>query len=159
MKNLFVTILFITVSTLSLQAQSDTKNTIGIHGVLGNGYSTEISYQRKLFKNNRIETDFGFSPSESEDIYEFTGIYQRVWKYKSGFGFFAGAGGGIIYYDNSSVSYSGTLGKICGDVGLEYNFEIPLQIALDLRPEVYFNSNEFSDQFQNKLGLAVRYRF
>ena len=156
MRKLLAVFLFLTLSTFILQAQSDSKNTIGIHGVLGYGFLNEISYQRELFTKNRLETDFGFYVGGGLYEYQFTGIYQWVWKDKSGFGFFAGAGGGVIYYDDHFGN--GIVGKICGNVGIEYNFKFPLQIALDIRPENYF-IDALTDNFKTKLGLASRYRF
>ena len=47
-----------------------------------------------------------------------------------------------------------------GDIGIEYNFDIPLQLSLDFRPEIYSNSGRFrDDNFGPDIALGVRYRF
>jgi hypothetical protein len=50
-----------------------------------------------------------------------------------------------------------------GDVGIEYNFDIPLQLALDFRPELYFGDNrkDFDnyDSFGPDIALSIRYRW
>jgi hypothetical protein len=65
-------------------------------------------------------------------------LYQWVWNIDGGFNWYAGVGGGVgtfgrDYYDNRNYKWS-----ICfaaGDIGIEYNFDIPLLISLDFRPE------------------------
>ena len=37
-------------------------------------------------------------------------------------------------------------------------FDIPLQLSLDFRPELYFNDG-IEDDFGPNIGLGIRYRF
>jgi len=47
-----------------------------------------------------------------------------------------------------------------GDIGIEYNFDIPLLISLDFRPEIGFGDELYDN---NDLGLDIalglRYQF
>ncbi|HQA74375.1 MAG TPA: hypothetical protein PLM64_06975, partial [Flavobacterium sp.] len=74
-----------------------------------------------------------------------------------------GAGVGSWSYNKSGQSASGTFILAAGDIGIEYNFDIPLQLSLDLRPEFYLNNNG-NNQFRENnfgpdFGLGIRYRF
>ena len=44
-----------------------------------------------------------------------------------------------------------------GDIGIEYNFDIPLQLSLDFRPELGFGN--YSDDLDFDIALGIRYRF
>jgi len=44
-----------------------------------------------------------------------------------------------------------------GDIGIEYNFEAPVLISLDFRPEFGF-SNLYKG-FNSDIALSVRYQF
>ena len=47
-----------------------------------------------------------------------------------------------------------------GDVGIEYNFDFPLLISLDFRPEIGFvGYRDFSDNFDFDIALGIRYQF
>ena len=75
---------------------------------------------------------------------------------------YAGVGGGVgsWSFDNNSNSDNGTFGLVAGDLGIEYDFDMPLQISLDFRPEIYFNSDTFRDNnFGPDVALGLRYRF
>jgi hypothetical protein len=56
---------------------------------------------------------------------------------------------------------SGAFFFAAGDLGIEYNFEeAPIQLSLDIRPELYFNSDNYrDDNFGPDLALGIRYRF
>lgn len=144
-------------------AQSISKNALGLRFGSNGDFGTEISYQRKLSKNNRLEADFGWRNNDNYDSFKITGLYQWLWNIDQGFYWYVGAGAGIGNYsyndnyhnDNYDDGGFATLG---GDIGIEYNFDFPLQIALDLRPEMYFGNN-LGDNFHSDLGLALRYKF
>jgi hypothetical protein len=48
---------------------------------------------------------------------------------------------------------------LAGDIGIEYNFDIPLLISLDFRPEIYFGNNYRNDNYGSDIGLSLRYQF
>lgn len=141
------------------------KNAIGLR--FGNNHRSglEISYQRKLSTKNRLELDLGFTNDDNTNAIKLSGIYQWYWNFKRELDWYAGFGGGLgswntdNNYNNGYAGDNGIFAIINGDIGIEYNFkEIPIHIALDLRPEFVFNNYEKND-FGFNLGLAVRYKF
>jgi hypothetical protein len=45
-----------------------------------------------------------------------------------------------------------------GNLGIEYNFDIPLMLSLDIRPELYFG-DDFGNDFGPDIALGIRYQF
>ncbi|WP_396138862.1 hypothetical protein [Flavobacterium sp.] len=147
---------------LSTQAQDISKNTLGLRLGDNDGFGTEISYQRDLTANNRLELDLGWRNSKEVDAIKLAGLYQWLWNIDKGFNWYAGAGGGLgsWSYSTNGQSDSGTFLFIAGDLGIEYNFDFPLQLSLDIRPEIYLNSNDYRENnFGPDLALGVRYKF
>ena len=147
-----VFIVALLMSGVGANAQSK-GNAIGIRGVDA-GHGGEISFQTGLGKSNRLELDLGFnSYSNSYSGLQLSGIYQWVWgleQITDGLNWYVGVGG-------TAGSYSSGLGlAVVGQLGIEYNFNIPLQISLDWRPS-FLNPN-YSDGYYGN-GLSVRYRF
>jgi len=82
--------------------------------------------------------------------------------FEEGFQWFAGAGAGLGNVNFNSNSQFATDENeffvfVTGDVGIEYNFDIPLVISLDFKPEIGFN--EFNDGIEFDIGLGIRYQF
>ena len=164
-------VIYSTVMLLGLafgvQAQDISKNALGLRLGDNDGFGGEISYQRGLSKNNRLELDLGWRNSNDVDAFKLTGVYQWVWNIEGGFNWYAGVGGGIgsWSYDKRisgiEVEDSGTFVFVAGNLGIEYNFkEAPIQLSLDIRPELYFNSDDYrEDNFGPDLALGIRYRF
>ncbi|CAM1368816.1 conserved exported hypothetical protein [Tenacibaculum sediminilitoris] len=146
-KKLFV-ITFCLLAIFSANAQSISKNTIGLRFGDNNGIGGEFSYQRKLGNINRLELNLGLR-NDFED-FKATALYEWVWKLEGHFNWYAGAGGGLI---NSS----GTAIFGAGVIGIEYNFDIPLLISLDYRPEIGITRSY--DGFHSDFGLGIRYQF
>ena len=48
---------------------------------------------------------------------------------------------------------------VVGNLGLEYTFNIPLQISLDLRPRLMFGNNNVWTDGIFSFGIGVRYAF
>lgn len=141
------------------------KNAIGLRFGNNHGFGAEISYQKKLSVKNRLELDLGFTNDNNTDAIKLSGIYQWHWNIEKELDWYAGFGGGLGYwntddnYNNGYGSDNGIFAVINGDVGIEYNFkEIPVQIAIDLRPEYVFNNYQQND-FGINAGLAMRYKF
>jgi hypothetical protein len=119
------------------------------------GYGGEISYQQPLGNANRLELDLGLN------AYGFglNGVYQWVWDLSSladGFNWYAGIGAGVGTYNYYLGTNHLNVG-ILGQIGMEYNFNIPLQLSLDYRPGFYF-LNGFYPSYDG-ICLAARYRF
>lgn len=148
--------------TFSTQAQSISKNALGLRLGDNDGFGGEISYQRKLVSNNRLELDLGWRNSNNVDAIKLAGLYQWVWNIEGGFNWYAGVGGGLGSWslDNKFNNDNGTFAFVAGDLGIEYDFDIPLQISLDIRPELYFNSDSYRDNnFGPDIAFGIRYQF
>jgi hypothetical protein len=166
MKKIILFSLFLFGIATSVQAQNFSKNALGLRLGDNDGFGGEISYQRGLSSDNRLELDLGFRNSNDIDAFKLTGIYQWVWNIEGGFNWYAGVGGGVgsFSYDynrgNDRFKDSGAFVFVAGDLGIEYNFEeAPIQLALDIRPELYFSDNYRDDNFGPDLALSIRYRF
>jgi hypothetical protein len=162
MKKVILTAAMLFGMALSTQAQDISKNTLGLRLGDNDGFGAEISYQRGLSANNRLELDLGWRNSKEVDAIKLAGLYQWVWNIDKGLNWYAGAGGGLgsWSYSTNGQSDSGTFLFIAGDLGIEYNFDFPLQLSLDIRPEIYLNSNDYRENnFGPDLALGVRYKF
>lgn len=170
-------------ATFGVQAQkiakgNFSKNAIGIR-LAGSfdGRGADVSYQRAVLTNNRLEFDLGVRNNSSNrndiDAVKLAALFQWVFNIEGGFNWYVGAGGGLgsykraynkhyydedYYYNNGYRDDKGVFVFVAGDIGLEYNFDIPLQLAVDFRPEV--GSNQFyDDTIGADVGIAIRYRF
>lgn len=123
------------------------------------GYGVEFSYQHSLGSNNMIQLDAG--------IPGFYGLeaavtYDWIFNISGGWNWFVGVGGGLGFFDFKDTRFF--LGA-AGRIGVEYNFDFPLQLSLDWRPIVgpYFYNDEvrFNDHglWHGGLAFGVRYKF
>lgn len=147
----------------STLAFSQTGN-IGLRLGANDGVGAEISYQHLLGSSNRIEFDLGWRDSRSWDLVKLSGIYHWVMPIEGGFYWYVGPGAalGVWDYDDDFPfddrnNDEGFFLNVAGQVGIEYNFDIPLQLSLDVRPEVPI-INRYDD-FDFDLALGIRYRF
>ncbi len=169
MKKIILSICLMVGLTLNVQAQETvSKNAIGLRLGDNDGFGGEVSYQRQIMKNNRLEFDLGWRNSKNVDAVKLAGLFQWYWNIDKGFYWYAGVGGGLGSWradyngpgNNDNFDDSGAFVFAAGDIGIEYNFKIPLQVALDFRPEVYFNSDDFrEDNFGPDVAISVRYKF
>ncbi|WP_299670677.1 hypothetical protein [uncultured Polaribacter sp.] len=160
MKKTFLIIGLLVAGAFSANAQSISKNAIGLRLGDNDGFGGEISYQRALGDNNRLEIDLGLRDNNNYDGFKATGIYQWVWNIDGGFNWYAGVGGGLGNYSskNDNSDFSETFVFAAGDIGIEYNFpSAPILLSLDLRPEYGFGSN-FND-YDNDIAFSIRYQF
>ena len=138
-------VLFLTM--FSVNAQEISENAIGLRFNKGDGLGADISYQKKMTGNNRLEVNVGLRDEFSS--FKGTGLYQWVWNLEDKFNWYAGFGAG---YDSG---YSALFGA--GVIGIEYNFNTPILISLDYRPEIGITGNY--DGLGNSFALAIRYQF
>jgi hypothetical protein len=158
---------FLLVGTLlavswSIQSQNISKNALGVRLGNNDGFGAELSYQRKLSENHRLEMDLGIRNSNYINAIKLAALYQWHWKIEGGFNWYAGVGGGVgsWKYERDRNDDNGSFGFLAGDLGIEYDFDFPLQISLDLRPEIYFNADKYRDNnYGSDIGLGIRYRF
>lgn len=163
MKKIISSMLMLIGLAFSTQAQDISKNALGLRLGDNDGFGGEISYQRGLSKNNRLEFDLGWRNSNNVDALKLAGLYQWVWEIDNGFNWYAGVGAGFgsWNYNYNDTKNNGSFLFAAGDIGIEYTFkEVPIQLSIDLRPELYFNSNDYrEDNFGPDLALGIRYKF
>ncbi len=162
MKKIILSAFMLIGLAFATQAQDISKNALGLRLGDNDGFGGEVSYQRGLGDNNRLELDLGWRNSKHVDAMKLVGLYQWVWNIDQGFNWYAGVGGGVgtWKYDKKYGDNDGTILLAAGDIGIEYNFDFPLQVSLDLRPEFYFNSTDYrEDNFGPDIALGIRYRF
>ena len=164
MKKIILTALVLVGISFTSQAQEISENALGLRLGDNHGFGYELSYQRKLSSDNRLELDLGLRNSNEVNGFKITGVYQWVWNIEGGFNWYAGIGGGLGTWswkykdkDNNLYRSNETYAFVAGDLGIEYNFDFPLQIALDLRPELAFS--DYNDGINSDIALSLRYKF
>ncbi|NJB81832.1 hypothetical protein [Wenyingzhuangia aestuarii] len=147
------------LGVFSANAQIIANNAIGIRAGDNDGFGSEISYQRALGNATRLELDLGWRDTNNFDAMKVSALHQWVYPIENRFNWYVGAGGGIGFFDNNNSNNDDEVFVVAsGDIGIEYNFKIPLLISLDLRPEVSFNNN-YSDGLDLDAALGLRYQF
>lgn len=157
MKKILFSIVFALITTLTIQAQDISNSAIGVRLGSNDGFGGEISYQHKLSESNRLELDLGWRNNSNTDAYKLAGIYQWIWPLGDQFNWYAGFGGGVGNWKNKDVDDSQTLLFAAGNVGIEFDLDIPLLISLDYRPEIGFN--KIYDGLNSDIALGLRYQF
>ncbi|MDU8887021.1 hypothetical protein RXV94_12700 [Yeosuana sp. MJ-SS3] len=159
MKKLFFLSIALIGLAFSTSAQNVSPNAIGLRMGGSDGFGAEISYQRGLDADSRLEFDLGWRSGNDYDAFKITGLYQWVMHLDGNFNWYVGAGGGLASFSGKDV-FDGTDDTsifVAGDIGVEYDFEIPLLISLDFRPEIGFG--DFNDDFDFDIALGIRYQF
>ena len=151
MKKIVLTLALMLSMFSALSAQVDGK-AIGIRF----GYGGELSYQHPMGNANRLELDLGIT----QHGLGLNGVYQWVWDLSTladGFNWYAGVGLGLGSYDYGDLNNNSFSLGVLGQVGIEYNFNIPLQLSLDYRPGI-FVGNGFNPSYDG-ICLAARFKF
>ena len=146
MKKIYVLAIVVFCSTFAVSAGESGENALGVRF----GYGGEVSYQRMLGSYNRLEIDAGWNSK----YLGVAGIYHWVWDLSNlgpGFKWYAGIGAQVGIHESDFA-----LG-IAGDIGIEYNFTIPLQLSLDYRPTFYLIPG--TDFSASNAGFSIRYKF
>lgn len=134
------------------------------------GYNIEVSGIIKLSNNQRVEIDLGWT-DYGTDKYTTNGYlhlsagYHWYWHIVAGLGWYVGPSANVgVWLDRYGYSgYTTSDNRFCigigGQVGLEYDFNIPLQLTFDARPS--FNFKIPGDPFMtaNWFNFGLRYRF
>ncbi len=118
------------------------------------GYGLELSYQHDMGGANFIEADLGLNTFNALNL---AGSYNiSLAQFGNGFNFYAGPSASVGLGFNPGWFGLG----VGGNVGLEYQFGIPLQISIDIRPQVGFQFGEkFTPHYWGYPHLGVRYSF
>jgi len=157
MKTIIVSAVMLMGLGFAAKAQEISKNAIGLRLGNNNGFSTEISYQKGLSNNNRLEADFGWRNNDDVSAFKLAGIYQWIWEIDTKFNWYAGACAGLGSW--SATTSSGSFVYVAANVGIEYNFkEVPVLISLDYRPE-FGGNGYFGTNYGLDIALGIRYKF
>ena len=158
MKKLFLIALAFVGFTLSANAQRIADNAIGLRLGDSDGFGAEVSYQRGIGDNNRLEFGLGWRDGNNYSAIRAVGLYQWVFALDGNFNWYVGAGGGFASYSVDVPGFDDeTALFVAGDIGIEYDFDIPLLISLDFRPEIGFG--DFNDDADFDIALGIRYQF
>lgn len=114
------------------------------------GYGADLSYQHNVNGANFVEADLGL------DSFKFLNVAATynfmISEFGDGFGFYAGPG--VALGVGKDIFCVG----IAGQVGIEYTFNFPLQLSLDLRPQLGLVGQHFG-VWGWYPHLGIRYRF
>ena len=137
-------------------AASAQPRAIGLRG----GYGVELSYQHTLGENF-LEADLGLGAFNGLNVaatYNWM-LAQPDWTSKGEWGVYAGPGVALgLGFGDASYFNVG----IAGQVGLEYTFWFPLQLSVDLRPQLGLVTAGGASAFGLwgwYPSLGVRYKF
>lgn len=160
MKKVFITVSLFVGFVLTSQAQKISENALGLRLGDNDGFGAEVSYQRAIGDSNRLEGNLGWRNSRNVDATKLTGLYQWVWNIDGNFNWYAGGGAGLgsWRYNKNGYSDSGTFVFAAGDIGIEYDFDIPLLLSLDFRPE-FGGSGYYENNYGTDIAISVRYQF
>ncbi len=159
-------LLFFAATTVG--AQEISNHALGLRLGDSDGFGAEISYQKSIGRYNRAEFDLGWRDSREYDAFKLAALYQWVHSIDGGLQWYYGFGGGLGSVDfeprfrnnEPFVPDGGLFVFAAGDVGIEYNFDFPLLLSLDFRPEIgILGYSDFSDSFDFDIALGVRYQF
>ena len=145
-------------------SQEIADHTIGLRLGDSDGFGAEVSYQKSISRYNRAEFNLGWRDHRYYDAFKLSGVYQWVHELEGNFHWYYGAGGGLGNVDFDALPNDndddGLFVFAAGNVGIEYNFDIPLLLSLDFRPELgIVGYDGFSDNFDFDIALGIRYQF
>ena len=162
LKTLTLIACFASLSTVTGQEISE--HALGLRLGDSDGFGAEISYQKSISSINRLEFDLGWRDHRYYNAFKLAGLYQWVHQLDGNFNWYYGVGGGLGNVDFDALPNSSDNDGLfifgAGDIGIEYNFDIPLLLSLDFRPEVgLVGYDGFSDNFDFDIALGIRYQF
>lgn len=160
----FITLLAFLIGTQFSNAQDISEHAAGLRIGDGGGFGVELSYQKSLGIENRFEIDLGLRNGRSFNSFRLTGLYQWVLPIADSFNWYygGGAGFGSVNFDSEiiDIDSGGFFLFLAGMVGIEYNFDFPLVVSLDFRPDLnIIGGGGFDNIFNTNFALGVRYQF
>ena len=161
MKNICLIVIALFGFTFVANSQNIADNAIGLRLGDSDGFGAEISYQKGIGDNSRLEFGLGWRDGRDYSAIRAIGLYQWVKILDGNFNWYTGVGGGISSFSLDNVAPgaddTSTALLVAGDIGIEYNFDIPLLISLDFRPEIGFGS--INNDLDFDIALGLRYQF
>ncbi len=153
MKKIIIAIVAVFAMSTAANAQL---SGIGVRLGGGQGYGAELSTLWNF--GNRVEIDLGWNSDEGYTGFSLTGIYQWQGEIGSGFGWFAGVGARLAYWNWEVTDDSDIALGLAGQAGLQYQFSaIPIQLSLDIRPCFWLIPD--TDFHWGDIALGIRYTF
>ena len=161
MNKLLIILIVLIGSIQSINGQYISDNSLGLRFGDNDGLGGELTYQRKMTQQSRIELNLGYRNHKSYDAFKFTGIYQWVWTIDERLNWYVGLGGGLgswSYSKGLNNNDDGLFINADGNIGIEYNFKSPILISLDFRPEFEVLGNYGRDPDLD-IAMSFRYEF
>ena len=155
MKKLLVLVALIAMSAVAVNAQ---KRAIGARL----GYGADFSYQHNMGEKNMLEVEVGLPAFLGISV---VATYDWLfplngWEEAGSWNWYAGVGAGAGYTWLAGVNVG-----IAGRLGIEYNFDFPLNVSLDWRPVIGPTFGSGNVGFYNHglyygaIAWGIRYRF
>jgi len=156
----FLSIVFL-LTAMGTNAQNIAEHTLGLRLGDSDGFGAEISYQKSIGRYNRAEFNLGWRDSREFDAFKLAGVYQWVRNIDGGFNWYYGVGGGIGNADfEDEDDEDGTFIFAAGNLGIEYAFDFPLLLSIDMRPEIgLLGFEDFDNGFLFDFAIGLRYQF
>ncbi len=152
MKKLILIALVMLGVSVAAQAQP---RAIGLRG----GYGVELSYQHTVSSENFVEADLGLLGFDALNVvatYNWM-LAQPNWTNSGKWGVYAGPGVAVGFGFHNPTYLTAA---VCGQVGLEYTFDFPLQLSVDIRPQLGFSTAGDHFYFGGFIPcLGIRYSF
>lgn len=116
-------------------------------------WGAEVSYQHS-YGSDFVEADLGLF----RNGFYLTGVYDFVFASEGNFNFYGGPGAQAGFYstDDNGDSVTKMDFGVVGQIGMEYNFSLPISVSLDWRPGISLTGGGIGWQ---GFALGVRYRF
>lgn len=155
----------------SLSAQDIANHAFGIRLGESDGFGASLSYQKSIGRYNRFEIDLSYQNSREFKAAKAIALYQSVYRISNSVNWYYGFGGGVgtvnfepeASIDNPNViidKEGGLFVLASGNIGIEANFNLPLLISIDIRPELgLLGVENFDNKFNFDFGLGIRYPF
>jgi hypothetical protein len=128
---------------------------------IGNG--VDVSYENYAGGSNFMEFELGLDGYHGS-AFHVDGLYnlmiaQPSWTSSGSWGFYGGPGAGVAVWNDSDKDNTSVYAGIIGNLGLEYTFDFPLQLSIDVRPRIMFGDGGVWSDGILSFGLGVRYAF
>lgn len=116
-------------------------------------YGAELSYQHTL-GSNFLEANLGWVGSNALDVHASYNLIFAHPNWSAGeWNAYVGPAAGAYFYNG------GFLVSVGAQLGLEYTFTFPLQLSLDIRPDIISFGSQLLWMYNWYPRLGIRYRF
>lgn len=132
------------------------------------GWNLEFSYQHGFANRNMIDLTAGVTNFYNNHAYvDVNCMFDWVFNIKGGWNWYVGPGLGVGYgfgsywRDEDGAKYHAFRLNVGAQIGVEYQFGIPLNLSLDWRPMWNILSNYDNPHYDGfcSFGFGIRYRF